>query len=133
MGPAAAAALIYQRFIDAWAAQTPFRLDNEQFEPPAYAPWVDLTIQPVVDRQQTLGQAGNRKFFRRDMLRVTIATPKDQGTLTAWNLAATIQTIFEGYRTGGLYVTHAERRRIGNDGRWFRVVVDVLFNYHEQK
>jgi hypothetical protein len=135
MDSVTAAQYAIDRFTTEWGVTTPYRIDNEGFDPRTVGanPWVDLVIAPVTARQQTLGRAGNRLFFRQDLLVITIASPKDKGPGPALRLAEQVRDIFEGYRNGGLYVTNVTVRRQGNDGQWYRVVVDVAFNYHELK
>lgn len=132
MSPELAAAYVSQRFLEQWGATTAVRLDNEAFSPPDVA-WVSCTFVPVTDRPQTMGAVGNRLFFRSEIFRVEIMAPSDGGEGPALRLAQHVQQIFEGFRNGGLYVNAVARRRLGNDGRWFRVVADVAFHYHERK
>lgn len=139
MDSATAAQYMLTAFVDGWTA-TPYRFDNEMFDPRTAgnvsndnAAWLDLVIAPVTGRQQTLGRPGNRLFYRRDLLVVTVASRADRGAGPATRLAEQVRDLFEGYRNGGLYVTDVVVRRIGNNGEWYRVVVDVPFNYHEMK
>jgi hypothetical protein len=131
-----AARYMYERFATQWGATTLYRLDNESFDArtvPDGQAWLDLQVAPVTSRQATLGQPGNQKWYRQDLLVITVASPTDKGLGPAMRLAAQVRGIFEGFRNGGLYVTNPTVRRQGNDGQWFRVVVDVPFNYHELK
>jgi hypothetical protein len=130
-----AARYMYERFTSQWGA-APDRLDNESFDARLVLPgasWIDFQVAPVTSRQATLGQPGNQKWYRQDLLVITVASPTDRGLGPAMRLAAQVRGIFEGFRNGGLYVTNPTVRRQGNDGQWFRVVVDVPFNYHELK
>lgn len=129
-----AAATMTTYFNTSWVA-TPWRRDNEQSAlGEGTASFASVAILPGARAQSTLGRAGNRKFFRRDVFQVTIATPKDVGQGQATRLAELVCDLFEAYRNGGLYVADGIAvRRVGNDGRWYRVVVDVPFNYHELK
>lgn len=135
MNSETAATLMIQRFTSQWGSTTPFRIDNEGYDPRTAGnqAWLDLVIAPVTSRQQTLGQPGNQKWFYQDLLVVTVAAPRDKGPGPALRLAAQVRGIFEGFRNGGLYVTTAIVRRLGNDSQWLRVVVDVAFNYHDLK
>jgi len=135
MDAVTAAVAMFNRFTDQWGVTTPFRLDNEQYEPtPAdTVAWVDITILPMIRRQSTLGRQGNRLFFHRDMFRAVVSYRKDSGWAPCGRLADQLAKIFEGYRNGGLYVTDVTPRRLGNDGQWFRIVVEVAFNYHEMQ
>lgn len=129
-----ATGFMVERFTTQWGATTVVRLDNEQFSPPAVdQPWVSVTFLNVLRQQSTFGQAGNRLWFHRDVFRAEVAVPRDAGVLLAKQLANLVCSIFEGYRNGGLYVTTCVPSRVGNDGTWFRVVVNVTFNYHERK
>jgi hypothetical protein len=133
MDSVAAASYMVTHFASSWTA-TPWRRDNEQSAlGEGSVAFASVLILPGDRRQSTLGRAGNRLFARHDVFSVTLATPKDQGVEVALNLGHLVLGIFEGYRNGGLYTTLHPMRRLGNDGRWFRVVVDVLFHYHEMK
>lgn len=134
MDPETAAATMTTYFNTSWTA-TPIRRDNEQSPlGEGTVSWVSASILMGSRQQSTLGRAGNRKFYRRDVFQVTIATPKDIGQGDSIRLSRAVCNLFEAYRNGGLYVADGVNvRRVGNDGRWYRVVVDVPFNYHELK
>ena len=134
MDSATAATTMATYFNTSWTA-TPWRRDNEQSAlGEGTVSWVSVAILPGMRQQSTLGRASNRKFYRRDVFQVTIATPKDRGQQEAIDLSELVCDLFEAYRNGGLYVADGVAvRRVGNDGRWYRVVVDVPFNYHELK
>lgn len=140
MTPAQAQQIILERWNSEWGASTPWRLDNEAWNPTDAAvvaegsPWASLTINSVsTPRQHTLGARGSRKFERRLILFVELHAPSNVGRTQVTNLVHTVLSVFEGWALGGLYAREVAETVSGNDGREYVVVVECTFAYYERK
>lgn len=129
-----ARAKIYSTFIAEYALSA-FTFDNEDFDPPAGAPWVWLVVRHITSQQESLGGVGRRKFDRPALLIASVFVPLDQGTTAADNLVTAIRDIYEG-RTltpENVRFNAGSPREIGEDGSYFQMNVELQFSYTERK
>lgn len=124
---------IYQRFVDVWADETIFTLDNESFEPPGTEPWVRVSVRHSASTQSTLGGLGNRKFTRFGSAFIQIFVLGDKGTTESDQLSTKANNAFEGISLVGTTVRFLDVivREAGPDGKWYQVVVEAAFEYEE--
>jgi hypothetical protein len=111
--------------------------DGERFTPPA-GPWIRLTIRDLPTRTVTHGARGGRQAERRATLIGQVFTPlaESDGAGPALALAIAFRDLFEQAdieATAGVVhvVGGASVRRVGVDGPWYQVNVDVPLTYHE--
>ena len=126
---------IYQAFQDGWGATSAFTFDNEKFDPPEDDKWVRVAIRGNDSNQETLGKEGNRRFERSGILFIQCFTPENQGIKDANTLAKTAREIFEGKRISGttIYFLSGTSRKIGPDGKWYQLNVEIPFRYDETR
>jgi hypothetical protein len=112
-------------------------LDNEAFEAPIDgSSWMRVAVRNNGSEKETLGPY---KYERRASAYVQIFVPVDAGltNATAANnadaLATSVRDLFEGKSLSGLNFAGVLIREGRPDGRWFLVVVDAPFNYHEHR
>lgn len=127
---------IYQDFVTAWGATSPFTFDNEEFDPPnPPAAWVRLTVRHNTSQQESLGPAGRRKYERGGSVFVQCFTPLDSGVSAADNLATVVRSTFEGktLTPENVRFTEVIVREIGPDGEWYQMNVEAVFTYTETR
>lgn len=124
---------IYQEFLTAWGATSPFTFENEAYTPTAGVSWVRLSVRHNTSLQDSIGGVGNRKFERSGRVFIQIFTPLDRGLRPADALTATARAIFEGVRVSGIVFYSPVIREIGPDGAWLQVNVECPFDYQEVK
>lgn len=125
---------IYQRFVDNYTA-TPYVFDNEiggTLDQGATS-WVRLSVRELGLDEQTMGNAGSRKFRRSGIIIVQTFSPVDAGVATLQTLCETIRTIFEGVRFSGIESFSSRVRDIGTDGKWRGAIVEINFSWTETK
>ena len=127
-----------QRFVDTWTPTgAAFVLENEDDDSvPAFgSPWARFVIRYDGGTQDTLGQAGGRKFERTGRCLVQIFVPVDEGTTRSVTLRQTVVNGFEGARITGttIYFTDVIPRSIGAEGQWHQSEVEINFTYFETK
>ncbi len=126
---------IYLAFQTAWASETAFTFENENFDPPDESPWVRLSVQHTDAGQETLGSAGNRNFERIGSVLVQIYTLLNAGTERSDELVEKAVEIFEGKEFAGTTVRFKDvaGRESGPTGRWYLAIVEADFVYIEKK
>lgn len=125
---------IYQRFADNTSlAAANYTFENEKYDPPDTGQWARLTVRNTGSAQSTLGPTNGRRFRRVGSVFVQLYDEVDQGLLTLDSLARATRGIFEGVSFSGLRFTDGVIRETGPDGKWYQVVVEVLFDYEETK
>lgn len=139
MTPLEATEAILAHAIANWnTADAALTFDGERFDPPAGAPWIRLTIRDLPTSAVTLGARGNRLAERRATLIAQVFYPLavSDGAGPALELAIAFRDLFEPAditaSTGVVHIVGgATVRRIGVDGPWYQVNVDVPLTYHE--
>lgn len=138
---------IYKRFVDEWISGgeplTPYTFDNETFDPPKGddgrgAPWARCSVRTLDAGQQTLGRAGQRKFFRIALARVELFVPPGSGRWDTDTYMMAAKNLFEGRTSPGstsIRFFEVVPQEIGliEDGRWDLSTVEARFNYEEIK
>lgn len=126
--------LIYDKFILDWNDETPFDLDNEDFNEPEDTPWVRTVVRNRLSNQDSLGPVGVRKFLRVGAVFTQIFVPIDTGVEEADRLAELIRVMFEGVRlTGGLWFFATDVRELGPVDDYYQIVIESNFNYEQTK
>lgn len=131
----AAREAMYQQFVTAWGATTPYTFDNEIFDPPEGVSWIRLSVRHTRSNQETLGGLGARKFRRGGACIVQVFAPQGQGVRAADILAQQARAIFEGITlvTGSLWFTDVIVQEVGESEGWYQINVEALFDYDEVK
>lgn len=130
---------IAQQFFIGWSAlhpTIPFRLDNEEFDPPADgSPWLGVSIQPQAATQDSLGPIGSRKFLRIGTIFVQVFATRDGGTREASQLAGDVVSVIEGLQLAGgdLRLYTSSTQSIGPSERWFMFTVSTRFDFQETR
>lgn len=130
---------ILQHAVTNWNAATAVLVfDGERAAPPAAEPWIRLTIRDLPTRTVTHGARGGRQAERRATLiaQVFYPTAISDGAGPALAIAQDFRDLFEPAdvvaSTGVVHIVGgASLRRIGVDGAWYQVNVDVPLTYHE--
>lgn len=138
MTPLEATNAILAHAIDNWPATiAALTFDGERFTPPS-GPWIRLTIRDLPTASVTHGARGNRQATRRATLIAQVFAPlaESDGAGPALALAIAFRDLFEPAdvtATAGVVhvVGGATVRRVGVDGPWFQVNVDVPITYLE--
>lgn len=125
---------IYSAFVTGWADAAPYTFENENFDPPAGAAWVRLSVRHRAAVTDTLGVTSKRKVLRIGGAVLQIFTPRDQGMQEADELAETFRSIFEGktITPATLWFTTVSTREAGPDGEWLMLVCDASFTYNDE-
>lgn len=139
MTPLEATNAILSHAIANWnAANAVLTFDGERFDAPEGEPWIRLTIRDLPTVSVTLGARANRLAERRATLIAQVFAPLEvsDGAGAALALAIAFRDLFEPADvTAAAGVVHiiggATVRRIGVDGAWYQVNVDVPLTYHE--
>ena len=125
---------IYDRFEAQWGTTTPFALGNEQTDlDEGSVSWVRLTVIEIGGGQNTLGNAGARRFRRSGEIKIQVFTPVNAGDRALRTLATTARNVFEGVSFSGVDCGDATRTDLGVDGKWNMAIVDTDFDYDEIK
>lgn len=133
---------IYQEFSDNWGATSVYVFANEK--PPDNFPpadvWARVSVQHRASAQESLGDAGARKFERLGSVIVQCFAPLDTGTGSASAgadfLAQTALGIFEGASLDpeNVRFVAATVREIGDDGTgYWQTNVEADFRWTEVK
>jgi hypothetical protein len=125
--------LIYDTFITAWGAETPYTFDNEEFDQPTDTSWLRLVVRNSVTKQSTLGSIGSRKFLRNGVVFVQLFTPLHTGVAETDRLVLLLQAIFEGFRFTDVWFEYTDVRELGIEGKWFQTSLETTFNYEQTK
>lgn len=134
-----AKASIHKRFITQWGTRTPYTFEGEPFDPtdkeqvPEGSAWTRLAVRHSAANQDTMGQAGNRKFRRFGFVVVEIFVPKDTGTLSLDQYTDAVKDCFEAIRFEGIVFEAMDHRERGVSGPWLSVVAEIRFSYEEVK
>lgn len=124
---------IYARWASEWGSTTPYQLDNEEFTPPADAPWARVVVRHRASGQETLGAVGSRRYQRGGSIFVQLFDLEGMGVQRLDGLAQPARAVFEGVSFSGIRVHDAVVREAGPDGRWYMVVIESFFDYEELK
>lgn len=133
MTPNAAEEAIYNRFITSWGSKTAIILDGEGIEPPDDAAHVILAIRPTFNNQRTLGGSGNRKYDRNAIIFVKINTLANTGIAASNGYIKDVLDIFEGVGFSNVICNDSSVRKLGTDGKWYSVIVEIDCNYEDIK
>lgn len=126
-------ALIYGEFTTIWGKTTPFCFDNENFAETSKVAWARLTVRNTASAQDSLGQAGNRKFRRHGSVFVQVFEPNNVGMKAGRNHADIARNMFEGRNINGVVFDSATVREIGPDGKWYQTLIETPFAYDDVK
>ena len=126
---------IYLRFTTNFTgvASNLIAFDNEEFEEPDTGNWVRLVVRSSARLQDTLGQAGNRRFRATASVFVQVYTEANTGVQQSDTLAKEAADIFDAVSFSGLDFQSAVIRETGPDGKWYQSVVEAEFDYDEIK
>lgn len=126
---------LYQRFADAWAATTPYTLENETGFDPPNAQWVKVSVKQQPGGQGSMGPPGDRRFDRVGIVFMQLREPPGGGVGALSDLAEQAKVIYEGCRFGPHDIRFAAAQ-IGDEsevdeGRWWGCLVQARFDYEE--
>lgn len=126
---------IYQTLETAWGATTPITFGNEDYDPVEGQDFIRLSVQGQSSRQDTLGQPGQRKYFRLGTIFVQIFVPENSGMAQTDAYAQTIVEAFEGARalSNDLRFQAAIVREIGPTDGYNMTIVEIPFDYTERR
>lgn len=130
---------IFTRFIAQWGSETVYVFGNEEFTPPeatgaAAASWVRLLVREMpVSVQETLGQKGNRRYWRQGQIILMVYALPNRGEARADELVAKFRDAFEGESFSGIDCFDCQAVESGNEGLWYRVNAFARFSFYEIK
>jgi len=109
--------------------------DNEKFDPPSDVSWVRFAVRHFGGGQESLGDAGARKFNRTGAAFVQVFVPQDTGVRDADILAQEARTIMEGKTllSGAIRTFDSEIREIGLNDGYYMVIVETRFEFTETR
>lgn len=96
---------IYERWRAQWT-RTPYVFENEDSRTldAGAVPWARVVVRNQGGRQESLGRAGERKFWRPLVIFVQLFHPRNSGMKTSGLDAAAAQAIFEASSFSGVHV-----------------------------
>lgn len=125
---------LYQRWVDEWAATTPYAFANETFDPPQ-GPWVRFSVIKLPGGPGTLGRPGQKKMDRAGLVVILLREPPGDGVGDTSDLAEKAAKIFENKRLTphDIRFAQVEPGEAGDvdNGRWWGVAVEGRFDYEE--
>lgn len=138
---------LYERFETEWVSspgvpRTPYALDNRTIDPPAGAdgrgaPWARFSVRHGAAGQETLGAAGNRKFYRTGRAFIQLFVPPGTGRAVTDDLMEAARSMFEGRALPGTTIrpNSVIITELGEveDGRWWASTCEAVFEYDQIK
>jgi hypothetical protein len=114
-------------------------LQHEQFDPPIDQPWIRVTIRDLPAIAVTHGPPGARRKRCRMVVIAQVFAPNfpTDGVAQALTLAQQFKALFEGRdipSTPGVDPIGFDDgfvRRVGSDGAWFQVNVELAASFDE--
>lgn len=129
--------LILGVFKTVWAASSysavPVHYPDVKNDVPRTGSWVRVTLQHNGERQQTLGEVGNRRFKRWGILTFQVYTEHGDGQTVNDAMVKVIHGAYRGKTTGvdGVWFHGARIAEAGIDGEFWQTNVMVDFEYEE--
>lgn len=139
MTEAEAIEAICVRWKASWEASqptVPYALPNESFRSQDATRYAEVSFGPIQSRQITQGPIGGRRFERRGIVNVKLATELDAGENPIALLAGSVRTALEAQQIGGSSTvepvqTFSASSQRAKQGGWWTEVVSVPFVFWE--
>lgn len=126
---------LMKKFIDEYTGSEPVCFPNDdKFDKPTNAAWIDFRIQNNDSYQASLGIAPRRRFERMGFILFNVYIPPNTGTYDGDQICEEILNIFEGKRFGSIVCTTGTYQEIGiNNEDFFQFYGTVYFYFDETK
>ncbi|MGQ0664606.1 MAG: phage tail terminator-like protein [Pseudomonadota bacterium] len=132
---ATAAAAIRAKFENEWVSapgspRTPIAWQNIPYQPPDGAPWVYFEVLFAGAFQASTGAPSGNLYRHAGVIQIHAFTPIGEGSASGFTYADHASAIFRGQNFSGV-LCRAPRVQPNTeaDGDWFRVTVQVPFDY----
>lgn len=124
---------VEQLFAAGWGSTTKIAYDNLQFNPDEVNDdsWVRLNVIDGTAEQVGLGAEANL-YRHPGVVIVQVFVKEGQGIRVAKQLADQVAAIFRGTTSGGVLYRTPSVERIGPNGGWFQVNVNIPFQWDAQ-
>ena len=90
-----------------------------------------VSVRTIGREQDTLGQAGNRRFRSSAIVFAQIFVPTKSGTKRSDELVTAFQETFDAVSFDSLDFSGARSYESGPDGKWYVQIVECPFDYDE--
>lgn len=130
---------VCQRWKAVWdtlhPTDAPSCFENKKFnEPDPESSWARVTMRQLDSNQHTLGAPGSRKWQRDAAIWVQLFRPLGEGMASLASLVDDVRAVFEGVSFGGIDPAGSPRMQtVGQDGKWFLVLVICPVTYYETR
>ena len=113
----------------------PYQFENLRFvEPASPQRWVRVSVRHLSSDQETIASSGNRRYQRNAQVWVQAFGAIGSGLGDLDDLIQESKDILEGKNYGGIHASgSADPQEVGEDGRWYEVVLIVPITYYEKK
>lgn len=103
----------------------PVQFDNQDgFIPPDNAPWARVAYLLGASVRATLGDTCSHDTFVA-IAQIELRIPKGTGVLTAYDKADALKKRFHNAGIGTAFVQSIDYFRVGEEGPWFQLNVDL--------
>lgn len=128
---------MYSHFKTGWATKSDtlvLKEDEKKREPsdPAIT-WLRMSYVNTSRFQDSLGTAGNRRFFNTGIFLVQIFSPKNRGVAQSQLLFQDAQDIMEGVTlsAGDVRLLQTEPQAGGKESKWVSIVAETGVEFDE--
>lgn len=133
--------VVYRRWRDLWVSggqpRTPYAFENEDARTldAGSVPWARVSVKNHNGGQDTLGRAGERKFWRPIRIYVQLFHPLNSGMKASGLDAAAAQAIFEASSFDGVHVFDmpVEEQPVLPKDKWLQTLLSGDAAFEEQK
>lgn len=117
------------------ATYFPYQFENLRFvEPAPPQKWARVSLRHAPSDQETIAPPGNRRYIRNAYIWVQFFGGIGQGMRDFDTAIQEAKDILEGVNYGGIHASGpADPQEIGEDGRWYEVVLVIPITYYEKK
>lgn len=99
---------IVEKFVTDWDDETPYVIEDDQFDSKGVDAWCRISIREVSAPQRSFGVENNRRFTRRGFVYVQIFQTPHSTERQGLELAEKARDIFEGEKIEDTQVTFLE-------------------------
>ena len=135
---AQARAVLYTHWDANWPIlqpNVPYQKENLKFsEPSPPTKWARVSLRHLRSEQDTMGVIGQRIYERPANIWCQFFGPVHSGNAGLDALCDSAKSFLEGVSFGGIVPAGAaDPQEIGEDGRWYEVVLIIPVTYYERK